>query len=193
MKTALFIVGSLLACWFTPPVQEVPDFSLRSVDNRLVSLASYPEAKGFMVVFTCNHCPFAKLYAQRLNDLHTKYAALGVPLLAVNSMDTLVYEEETFAGMQVYANQYNFNFPYLQDAQQTVGKAFNAAHTPQSFVVWKEMGRWVIKYSGSIDDNGEEPEKARPLIATAVDELLAGKPVSAPETESFGCRIFYRK
>lgn len=193
MKTVLFLVGSLLAMWFKTPPQEIPNFSLLNVDNRMVALTDYPDAKGFVVIFTCNHCPFAKLYAQRLNDLNTKYQALGVPLLAVNSMDTLVYEEETFEGMQAYVRNYELNFPYLYDAQQAVGKALGAAHTPQAFVIWKESDHWQIRYKGAIDDNGEEPEKATPFIAQALDELLAGKPVSMPETESFGCRIFYRK
>ena len=159
----------------------------------MVSTTDFPNAKGFAVVFTCNHCPFAKLYTERFNDLYSKYAPLGVPLLAVNSMDSLVYEEETFALMQVRARGAGFQFPYLHDAAQSVGKAFGAEHTPNAFVIWKGNDRFLVKYAGSIDDNGEEPAKARPFIANAIDELLAGKPVSMPETESFGCQIFYRK
>jgi peroxiredoxin len=173
--------------------KEIPDFTLRNVDGRRISTADFPDAKGFAVVFTCNHCPFAKLYTGRFNDLHQKYAPLGVPLLAINSMDSLVYEEESFELMQARAGEAGFQFPYLHDAGQAVGKAFGAEHTPHAFVVWKAAGKWVVKYSGAIDDNGEEPEKATPFIAKAIDELLAGKKVSMPETESFGCRIFYRK
>jgi len=171
----------------------IPDFSLRNVDGRMVSTTDFAGAKGFAVVFTCNHCPFAKLYTQRFNNLHRKYAPLGVPLLAVNSMDSLVYEEESFALMQARSSEAGFEFPYLHDAAQTVGEAFGAAHTPHAFVIWKENGKWTIKYSGAMDDNGEEPEKAKPSVANAMDDLLAGKPVREPETESFGCRIFYRK
>jgi hypothetical protein len=76
---------------------------------------------------------------------------------------------------------------------QTVGKDFKAEHTPHAFVIWKENNQWIIKYSGAIDDNGEHPEKANPYIANAVDDLLHGKPVKMPETQSFGCAIFYRK
>lgn len=173
--------------------KEIPAFSLRNVDGRMVSTADFPNARGFAVVFTCNHCPFAKLYTGRFNDLYKKYAPLGVPLLAVNSMDSLVYEEESYALMQDRAHEAGFQFPYLHDAGQSVGKSFGAEHTPHAFVIWKENGKWLVKYSGAIDDNGEEPEKATPFIANAIDELLAGKPVSRPVTESFGCRIFYRK
>lgn len=173
------------------PEKIIPDFTLLNVDGRMVSTTDFPDAKGFAVVFTCNHCPFAKLYTDRFNDLHDRYVPLGVPFLAINSMDSLIYEEESFDQMKSRAA--NFNFPYLQDASQTVGKSFGAEHTPHAFVVWKEHDRWVVKYSGAIDDNGEHPELATPYIANAINELLAGKPVTLPETVSFGCRIFYRK
>lgn len=171
----------------------IPDFSLRSVDGRVVSLGNNANAKGYIVVFTCNHCPFAKLYPKRLNDLNSKYASLGVPLIAINSMDTLVYEDERFELMQSKAKEWQINFPYLQDATQAVGKSFAANHTPHAFVIWKENNSWVIQYAGAIDDNGEEPEKASSFLAKAVEELLAGKKPGIPETTSFGCRIFYRK
>ena len=171
----------------------VLDFSLKNVNDKIVSTSSYKNAKGFIIVFTCNHCPFAKLYSKRLNDLNAKYSKLNVPLLAINSMDSLVYEEETFELMKQKAKKENFNFPYLQDGMQTVGKLFGAEHTPTAYVIWKEKNHWTIKYVGSIDDNGEHPEKATPFISNAVDELLENKNVTESETESFGCRIFYRK
>lgn len=193
---AIFMAAIMVLHGFRPPhfaEKEIPDFILRNVDGRMVSTAGFPEAKGFAVIFTCNHCPFAKLYTERLNDLHKKYAPLGVPLLAVNSMDSLIYEEESFELMQARAREAGFQFPYLHDAAQTVGQAFGAEHTPQAFLIWKEEGRWLVKYSGSIDDNGEAPEKAKSFVANAIDDLLAGHAVRESETASFGCRIFYRK
>lgn len=170
----------------------VKDFSLRNTDKTMVSLSNYKNAKGFIVIFTCNHCPFAKLYTQRLNNLNTKYKALGVPLLAINSMDATIYEEESFDDMKKKAKTDKFNFPYLADTAQSVGKNFGAEHTPQAFVVWKVDNNWIIKYAGAIDDNGEHPELAHSFIAHAVDELLNNQPVSMPETASFGCKIFYK-
>lgn len=73
------------------------------------------------------------------------------------------------------------------------GTTFNAEYTPQAFIIWKENNKWVAKYSGAIDDNGKHPEKATSYIANTVDELLNNKPVSNPKTQSFGCKIFYRK
>ena len=170
----------------------VADFTLKNVDGNMLSLKDYPNAKGFIVIFTCIHCPFAKLYSKRFSEMNTKYSALGVPLIAINSMDTLVYEDETFERMAKKAATDKFNFPYLHDPLQVVGKAFGATYTPQAFVLWKENGAWVIKYSGGIDDNGEHPAKATSFVAAAVGELLQNKPVSEPETQSPGCRIYYR-
>ena len=171
----------------------ISDFNLLNVDGQFVSLKNYPNAKGFIVVFTCNHCPFAKLYPERLNALNQKYYSFDVPLLAINSMDTAVYEEESFALMREKANQEKYNFPYLYDANQTVGKNFNADHTPHAFVIWKSNSQWVVKYAGAIDDNGEHPELAKSFIEIALNELLENKEPSKPETNSFGCRIYYRK
>jgi alkyl hydroperoxide reductase subunit AhpC len=171
----------------------IPDFTLRSTADTMVSLTNYPSAKGFMVIFTCNHCPFAKLYPERMNRLSEKYAPLGVPLLAINSMDSVLYEEESFFKMQRKAKKENFKYPYLQDASQSVGKLFGAEHTPQAFVIWKEDAKWMVKYSGAIDDNGENSDIAKSFVAQAVDDLLSGIPVSQSSTASFGCRIFYRK
>jgi peroxiredoxin len=171
----------------------ISDFSLKNVDEKTISLSDYKNAKGFIIVFTCNHCPFAKLYSQRFNDLNTKYSSLGVPLLAINSMDTAMYEDESFINMKNKSTTEIFNFPYLCDNMQTVGKNFGADHTPHAYVIWKENNKWKIKYSGAIDDNGEEPKKATPYVANAVTELLENKQVSMAVTVSVGCKIFFRK
>ncbi len=93
--------------------KSIPDFSLLNIDSTRISFKTFPNAKGFIVVFTCNHCPFAKLYPARLNALNLKYCSLGVPLLAINSMDTAVYEDESFELMRAKAMREKTNFPYL--------------------------------------------------------------------------------
>lgn len=173
--------------------KRVDDFTLRNVNGKNVSTQDYKDAKGFIVIFTCNHCPFAKLYTNRFNELNTKYSNFNVPLIAINSMDTLLFEEETFELMQQKAKKEKYNFPYLQDVKQDVGKEFDAQHTPMAFVIWKENNEWIIKYKGAVDDNGAHPKLANSFISKAVDELLNGKSVSNSETQSFGCAIFYRK
>ena len=137
----------------------------------------------------------AKLYSERLNKINEKYKTQKVYLLAINSMDTLAYAEESFKLMQKKATKDKFNFPYLQDKKQVVAKQFNATHTPQAFIIWKNKGsnKFLIKYQGAIDDNATEPENAgNHYLTSAIDDLLQNKPVAKPKTDSFGCRIFFR-
>ena len=172
----------------------VIDFKLKNVDGSYVSLSNYPDAKGFIIVFTCNHCPFAKLYPARLNELNLKYKKLGIPLLAISSTDTIAYEEDTYVKMVEKSKNESFNFPYLYDGQQTVAKNFKAQKTPHAYVIWKEKGQWTIKYQGAIDDNGAEPEKVENnYIALAIEQLLNNKEVKIKETKSIGCQIRFRK
>jgi len=173
----------------------IKNFTLKCVNNKKVSLNDYKDAKGFVVVFICNKCPMAKLYSDRLNKINEKYRKQNVYLLAVNAMDTLAYAEESFKLMQKKATKDKFNFPYLQDKKQVVAKQFNATHTPQAFIIWKnkESNKFSIKYQGAIDDNAAEPEKAtNHYVTSAIEDLLQNKPVAKPKSDSFGCRIFFR-
>ena len=189
----LGVISWALFSSFDIGIKTINDFSLRNVDGKYISLKDNEKAKGYIVIFTCNHCPFAKLYPSRINKLQETYAPLGVPVIAINSMDSMLYEEECYRFMQQKSKENNFNFPYLQDASQEVAKDFGAVNTPQAFVIWRDGNRWAIRYKGAIDDNGESPELAKNFIAMAVNDLRANKPVSMPTTESFGCKIFYRK
>lgn len=126
--------------------------------------------------------------------MNKKYGSLGVPLIAISSTDTNMYEEDTYTNMVLKATNEQFNFPYLFDEMQDVAKNFNAQKTPHAFVIWKENEKWVFKYNGAIDDNGMEPEKVTEhYVANAVDALLADKKITIPETKSIGCQIAFRK
>lgn len=173
----------------------ITNFKLKNAStNKFVSLSMYRNAKGFAIIFICNKCPMAKLYSERLNKMNSKYQKLGIPILAINAMDTLAYAEESFVLMQKKAKKEQFNFPYLQDKSQTIAKLFKAKHTPQAYVIWKnKLGNYTIKYQGAIDDNAAEPDKTQHhFLTAALDELLAKKVVSQPISASFGCRIFFR-
>ena len=191
----LLVVLTVLVCAFCAPSEKVvSDFNLRNTAGKISSLKDFPNAKGFIVVFTCNHCPFAKLYPERLNQLNTKYKPLGVPLIAISSSDTLIHEEDTFAEMVKHSREKKFNFPYLYDNTQAVAREFGAQKTPHAFVIWKEHNSWNVKYNGAIDDNGAEPSKViHPYVADAVDALLSGKQVLVSETKSIGCSINLKK
>ncbi len=188
----LFVLSS-----YTVLIKEksISNFKLKSAtNNKWVAISDYKKAKGFVVVFLSNKCPMAKFYSARLNQMNEKYKKKGVPLLAINAMDTLAYADESFAKMQKKTKNDKFTFPYLQDKGQTVAKQFKAENTPQAFVIWKnELGQLIIKYQGAIDDNAGEPEKAQHhFLTNAVEELLNGENVTVPKSESFGCRIYYR-
>ncbi len=175
--------------------RSISNFKLKSATtNKWVSVSDYKNAKGFVVVFLSNKCPMAKFYSKRLNQMNEKYKSKGVYLLAINSMDTLVYAEESFVKMKKKTKSDNFSFPYLQDKNQTVAKQFKAENTPQAFVVWKnKSGKFIIKYQGAIDDNAGEPEKAEHhFLTNAIDELLNNKKVTISKSDAFGCRIYYR-
>jgi peroxiredoxin len=188
------IVSSLLFSFSAENEKSVNDFSLLNVDGKMVSLKDYPSAKGFIIIFTCNHCPFAKLYPERMNKLNNKYESSGVPLIAISSTDTVTYEDDSYINMIQKAKDEKFNFPYLSDGEQSAAKNFGAQKTPHAFVVWKEKGEYLIKYSGAIDDNGAEPEKVKnSYVEKAVDALLKGKAVELKETKSIGCQIHIRK
>jgi peroxiredoxin len=194
MHLRLIFFVLLLLSYSKVRAQEVSDFALTNVNGETVSLQDFKKAKGFVVVFTCNHCPFAQFYPERLNKLNEKYKRKGVPLLAINPMDTLVYAEENIKEMLKISQKHNFNFPYLLDGSQKVAKNFKAKRTPQAYIIWKEQKRWLVKYQGAIDDNGAEPEKVENhYLENALIELLSGKNVTQKETASVGCKINYRK
>jgi peroxiredoxin len=171
----------------------IHDFKLKNVDGKIVSLSNYPTAKGFIIVFTCNHCPFARRYPDRMNQLNTRYKGRGVPLIAISSADTTAYDEDAYPEMVKRARQGKYSFPYLYDPLQTVARDFVASKTPHAFVIWKQQGNWVVKYNGGIDDNGAEPAKVQhAYVRDAVEALLANKDVPVKDTRSVGCAIHYR-
>jgi peroxiredoxin len=188
------VLFALSSFTFIEKDKSISNFKLKSATtNKWVSLSDYKDAKGFIVIFTCNKCPMAKFYSQRLNQMNEKYKKMGVPLVTLNSMDTLAYAEESFHKMQLKVKKEQLNFPYLQDKKQNVAKEFKAANTPQAFVIWKVKGKYAIQYEGAIDDNAGDTDKVKNHFLTdAVDQLLEGNEVKVPKSESFGCKIFYR-
>ncbi len=175
------------------PGDAVKDFSLQNVDGKMVSLASYKKAKGFIIVFTCNHCPFAKLYQERLNALNREYTPKGFPVLAISANDGDAVPEDNFEEMKKRAKEKKYTFPYLYDKTQEVARAFGAVKTPEAYVLFKENGQWVMKYYGAIDDNGAQPDKVQNrFVVDAVEACLHGQPVAVTNTKSVGCGIKWR-
>ena len=169
------------------------DFKLKNVDGKMVSLSDYKDAKGFIVVFTCNHCPFAKAYEDRVIALNTKYASQGYPIIAINPNDPSQVEEDSYANMQTRAKAKNYAFPYLLDETQAVAHSYGAAHTPHVFILQKSGSDFFVKYIGAIDDNSDDPSAVKVKYAeNAVDNLLVGKPVNPASTKAIGCGIKWK-
>ena len=169
-------------------------FKLKNVDNKMVSLSDYKEAKGFIVIFTCNHCPYAKAYENRIIGLNHKYASKGYPVIAINPNDPKVEPQDSFEGMQQRAKDKSFTFPYLFDEGQTIYPQYGATRTPHVFVLQKTNGKNIVRYIGAIDDNYADPnDVSHKYVEDAVDALLSGKPVVQATTVAIGCSIKAQK
>ncbi len=166
------------------------DFKLKDVDGNMVSMADYKDAKGYIVIFTCNTCPFAVASEERIVALDKKYKKLGYPVIAVNPNDPKVQPDDTYELMQAKAKSAAFTFPYLYDANDKVYATYGATKTPHVYLLNKENGKNIVKYIGAIDDNVRNANAVKDVfLANAIDELLAGKEVSVKETKAIGCSI----
>jgi peroxiredoxin len=175
---------------------QVADFTVKNTETgKPVSLYRLPGAtKGAVVVFTCNHCPFAKKYEQRIIDINAKYASRGFPVLALSSNDPSEAPEDAPNLLAARAKEKGYTFPYAYDETQAIARTFGATKTPHVFLVAKENNKWVLKYMGAIDDNTDEPQNVKtPYLANAIDAVLAGKPVAVTETKSIGCTIKWKQ
>ena len=166
------------------------DFKLKNIDGKQVSLSDYSTAKGFIVVFTTNHCPYAKAYENRIVALDKKYNTKGYPVIAINPNNPDKNEQDSFENMQIRAKQKGFTFPYLLDEGQKIYPQYGATKTPHVYILEKENEELIVKYIGAIDDNYQDVNAVEEkFIENAVDELLAGEEVSVKTTKAIGCSI----
>ena len=173
---------------------EATDFKLKNIDDQFVSLADYPNAKGFIVIFTCNHCPYAVAYEDRIIALDKKYKDLGYPVITINPNDPTVQPEDSMEMMKVRAKDKGFIFPYLLDEGQEIFPQYGATKTPHVFLLNKENGKNIVKYTGTIDDNyGDPTDVSVKYVENAVDALLNGKKVPIETTVAIGCTIKVKK
>ena len=166
------------------------DFSLLNVDGQYVSLSDYPDAKGFLVIFTCNSCPYAVAYEDRIIALDEKYKPLGFPVIAINPNNPDLKAADNLQAMKIRANEKGFTFPYLVDEGQEIYPKYGAARTPHVFLLEKQSRGNVVQYIGAIDDNYQDPTQVEEkFVELAVDALLAGKEVAIKTTRAIGCSI----
>ena len=166
------------------------DFTLENIDGNMVSLSDYEDAKGYIVIFTCNTCPYAVAYEDRIEALNKKYASLGYPVIAIMPNNVSMQPGDSLEAMQVRAEEKGFTFPYLIDAKQDIYPQYGATKTPHVYVLQKTKEGNEVKYIGAIDDNFQDPEAVKvKYTENAVDALLAGEAIQTTVTKAIGCTI----
>ncbi|WP_225000258.1 thioredoxin family protein [Cesiribacter sp. SM1] len=172
----------------------VADFKLRNVDGKEVSLANYANAKGLIVVFTCNTCPYAKLYEDRIIALNKQFAPKGYPVVAINPNDPSQQAGDSYQEMQKRAQEKSYGFPYLQDDTGSVAKAFGATRTPHIYILNKEAKGFKVEYVGAIDNNHKDAAAAdQKYVEEAVGQLMSGKKPKTTSTKAIGCTIKWKE
>jgi peroxiredoxin len=170
----------------------LPTFRLPALDKRMVSDADFPDARGVLVAFICQHCPFVRHIRKEFARFAAECQARGVAVIAINSNDVAAYPEDGPDGMQQEAADAGYSFPYLFDEHQDVAKAFRAACTPDFFVF--DHNRLLV-YRGQFD--ASRPNNGVPItgadLRAAVDGLLTGGRIPEDQKPSVGCNIKWKK
>lgn len=166
------------------------DFELENIDGTMVSMADYQDAKGFIVIFTCNTCPYAVAYEDRIEALNKKYEKKGFPVIAIMPNNTDVKPGDSMDAMKARAEEKGFTFPYLMDKGQKIYPQYGATKTPHVYVLERIDKGLQVKYIGAIDDNYQDASAVtKTYVEDAVDALLQGDDVPTKETRAIGCSI----
>jgi len=167
------------------------DFKLPNIDGNMVSMSDYKEAKGFVVIFTCNTCPYAKAYESRIIELDQNYADKGFPVIAINPNDLEQQPDDSMDEMKKIAESKGYSFPYLRDNGQEVAKAFGATKTPHVYVLNKESsGKLKIEFIGAIDNSpNDASDVTETYVEDAINALLKGERPPVTEKRAIGCTI----
>jgi peroxiredoxin len=167
-----------------------PPFSLPGVDGKSWSVDSFADAELLVVVFTCNHCPYAIASEDRLLEIQNDYRKKGVQLVAISPNDADKYPDDSFAKMKERAAKKGFTFPYLYDESQEVARTYDAACTPDIFVFDRER---KLVYNGRIDDNWQHSDEVtRQDLRSVLDAALEGSTVDFEHVPSMGCSIKWK-
>jgi peroxiredoxin len=193
-KAIMFIFASLLSTVVLAGGLKIGDkavsFSLKDVEGNLVSLNDFTDVKGVILTFTCNTCPYAIAYQDRLIDIDKKYKELGYPVVAINPNDPEVKPGDSPEAMNERAHEKGFTFPYLFDKGQKVYPEYGATRTPHIFLLQNVDGAFIVRYIGAIDDNYADAGAVKETyLEDAIDALLAGSSVEITETKAIGCSI----
>lgn len=174
----------------TPIGSYAPDFELPGIDDKVHHLSRYLERyRAIGVVFMCNHCPYVQLYLDRLIEIQAEFQERGFTLIGINANDAFQYPEDSFENMKILA-AHRLNFPYLRDTTQDVARCFGATKTPEVYLI---DNAGIVRYSGGIDDNPQEPEAVRVhYLRDAIACLLQGNTITPESTDAVGCSVKWR-
>lgn len=200
MKTSICLLFSIVAfvlvtqianCQQAPKIGDVvKDFNLPNINGKSYSLADLPDAKGYVVIFTCNTRPYAVAYEDRIIELHKNYAPQGYPVVAINPNDPKAQPKDSMEDMQMRAAEKGFEYLYLQDVGQKVHPTFGATKTPHVFLLNKENKDLKLKYIGAIDDNYKNANLVEEkFLEDAITSIIQGKEIQLTETKAIGCTI----
>lgn len=174
-----------------PVGTQAPAFSLPATDGSTYSLDSFADSQVLVVVFTCNHCPYAVAVEDRLVALANSYKGQSVSFVAINSNDAVTYPDDAFDKMVVRAKEKHFPFPYLHDESQDIARAYDAACTPDIFVF---NAARQLQYNGRLDDNWKEPHNVtRQDLRDVIESVLHNRPIPFEPVNSMGCSIKWKK
>lgn len=194
MLALALVLGVISAFTLNPGGYQVgdvaTDFSLKNVNDKMVSLKDFKDAKGFVVIFTCNHCPFAKAYEDRIIAIDKKYKSLGYPVIAINPNNPDVQKDDSFDLMKKRAKEKGFTFPYLFDDGQKIYPQYGATKTPHVYLLQKTSKGNIVKYIGAIDDNySDESAVKTKYLENAINSLLKDEEIVVKTTKAIGCSI----
>ena len=166
---------------------QAPDFQLKGIDDKKYSLSDFSSKKGLVIIFTCNHCPYAKAAWPLVIDLSDIYKSKNIAFVAINPNDPVSYPDDSFENMKIFADKTGVNFPYLFDGTQQVARDYKAQCTPDVYVFDKNR---KLYYHGRINDNWQFPEKVTANeLQDALEMLLADSPPPENQQPSMGCSI----
>lgn len=196
-KLSLVFLAGLVGLLFSSFVEgglkvgdTAPDFKLKNIDGQMMSLADIDDADGYIVIFTCNTCPFSVKYEDRIIAANKKYASMGYPVVAINPNDANRRPGDSFEEMKLRAKDKGFDFPYLYDETQEIATAYGATHTPHVYLLDKNR---TVQYIGAIDNNASDAQEASEFyLSDAISALKAGKKPSPDFTKAVGCTIKWK-
>jgi len=171
-----------------------PEFSLPGVDGKTYNLESFSNAKGLLVVFMCNHCPYVIAVHERLNQIAKDYATQGIAVIGINSNDPQYRQDDNFESMIKTSKEWGLVFPYVFDETQQVARAYDAVCTPDPYLYRNVNGAFALHYHGRLDDNWKvETSVTEKSMRLAIDSLLAGKAFDREVFPSMGCSIKWKE